>query len=249
MKEKTASTVDADEIERFSRIASEWWNPEGKFKPLHRINPLRIGYIRGNACRHFNKNPENPAPLEGLSLLDIGCGGGLISEPMCRLGANVTAIDASEKNIKVAGTHAQQGGLSIDYRATTAEALMETGARYDIVLALEIIEHVADVEVFLTAACGLLKPGGLLVCSTMNRTLKSYALAIVGAEYVLRWLPVGTHQWKKFLRPSEICRPMRQNGVETIDMQGMVMNPLNWQWRWDEKDLSVNYIIVGKKAA
>jgi 2-polyprenyl-6-hydroxyphenyl methylase/3-demethylubiquinone-9 3-methyltransferase len=249
MKEKTASTVDAEEIERFSRIASEWWNPEGKFKPLHRINPLRIGYIRDHACRHFNKNTENPAPLEGLSLLDIGCGGGLMAEPMCRLGTSVTAIDASEKNIKVASTHAQQGGLSIDYRATTAEALLETGVRFDIVLALEIIEHVADVEAFLSAACGLLKPGGLLVCSTLNRTLKSYALAIVGAEYVLRWLPVGTHQWKKFLRPSEICRPMRQNGVETIDMQGMVMNPLNWQWRWDEKDLSVNYIVVGKKAA
>lgn len=248
MKEKTASTVDKDEIERFSRIASEWWNPEGKFKPLHRINPLRIGYIRDQACQHFGKNPEVPTPLEGLSLLDIGCGGGLISEPMCRLGASVTAIDASEKNIKVASLHAQQSGLAIDYRATTAEALLDSGARYDIVLALEIIEHVADVEAFLAATCSLLKPGGLLFCSTLNRTMKSYALAIVGAEYVLRWLPVGTHQWKKFLRPSEICRPMRQQGVDIVDMRGMVMNPLNWQWRWDEKDLSVNYIIVGKKA-
>jgi 2-polyprenyl-6-hydroxyphenyl methylase/3-demethylubiquinone-9 3-methyltransferase len=247
MKEKIASTVDNDEIERFSRIASEWWNPTGKFKPLHQINPLRIGKIRDTACQHFGKNAQDAAPLSGLSLVDIGCGGGLISEPMCRLGAEVTAIDASEKNIKTASLHAQQGGLSIDYQCTTAEALAASGVQYDIVLALEIIEHVSDVELFLSTLSTLVKPGGLLFISTLNRTAKSYAMAIVGAEYVLRWLPIGTHQWKKFLRPSEICRPLRAHGIEVTQMTGMVYNPINGSWRWDEKDLSVNYMLSGAK--
>lgn len=248
MKEKTASTVDIDEVERFSRIAGEWWNPSGKFKPLHRINPLRIGLIRDHACCHFGKNPESHSPLSGRSLLDIGCGGGLISEPMCRLGAQVTAIDASENNIRVASLHAQQNGLSIDYRHHTAEDLAATKAQYDIVLALEIVEHVSNAELFLEAACSLVKPGGLLFCSTLNRTAKSYGLAIIGAEYLMRWLPVGTHQWKKFLRPSEVCRPLRQSGIEIMDMRGMVMDFASGQWVWNEHDLSVNYIVVGKKA-
>jgi 2-polyprenyl-6-hydroxyphenyl methylase/3-demethylubiquinone-9 3-methyltransferase len=216
---------------------------------LHRINPLRIGLVRDTACAHFGKNNDSLTPLNGLKLLDIGCGGGLISEPMCRLGASVTAIDASEKNIKTAGLHAQQGGLSIDYGCSTAEALSSTSQQFDIVLALEIIEHVADVELFLASTCALVKPGGLLFISTINRTAKSYALAIVGAEYIMRWLPVGTHQWKKFLRPSEICRPLRQHGLDVPLMQGMVYNPLNSSWRWDEKDLSVNYIIAATKPA
>ncbi len=247
MKEKTITTVDADEVERFSRISSEWWNPTGKFKPLHRINPLRIALIRDRAIQHFGKSAEHPAPLSGLSLVDIGCGGGLISEPMCRLGATVTAIDASQKNIGVASLHAQQGGLSIDYRATTAEELAAQGAQYDVVLALEIVEHVADVELFLSTVCKLVKPGGLLFVSTLNRTAKSYAMAIIGAEYILRWLPVGTHQWKKFLRPSEVCRPLRQNAIEVMQMQGMVMNITDGSWRWNANDLSVNYMVIGKK--
>ena len=247
MKEKVASTIDNDEIERFSRIASEWWNPTGKFKPLHQINPLRIGRIRDAACQHFGKNAGNAAPLAGLSLVDIGCGGGLIAEPMCRLGAGITAIDAAEKNIKTASLHAQQGGLSIDYQNTSAEALAAGGVQYDIVLALEIVEHVADTALFMETVCSLVKPGGLLFVSTLNRTVKSYAMAIVGAEYILRWLPVGTHQWKKFLRPSELCRPIRSHGLDITDMAGLVYNPFDGSWRWDDHDLSVNYMIGAVK--
>lgn len=247
MKAKTINTVDADEVERFSRIAEEWWDFNGKFKPLHRINPLRIGYIRDQAAAHFGHEAEQNKPLEGLSLLDIGCGGGLICEPMRRLGAEVTGIDASEKNIAVAGLHARQGGLDIHYRATTAEALGEEGKQFDVVLALEIVEHVADVAGFVLAAAALVKPGGLMVWSTMNRTPKAYALAILGAEYVLRWLPKGTHDWQKFLKPSELAGHLRQNGIAVTHMTGMVMNPLNFSWRLEEKDLSVNYLLVGEK--
>jgi 2-polyprenyl-6-hydroxyphenyl methylase / 3-demethylubiquinone-9 3-methyltransferase len=248
MKEKTTSTVDKNEIEHFSRLAGEWWDPTGKFKPLHAINPLRIGLVRDLACQHFGKDAHAPTPLNGLRLVDIGCGGGLIAEPMCRLGADVVAIDASEKNIKTASVHAQQNGLSIDYRHSTAEALAESGELFDIVLALEIVEHVADVELFLETISALAKPGGMVFCSTINRTVKSYALAIIGAEYVLRWVPIGTHQWKKFLRPSELCRPFRQHGIDITDMRGMVMNPLNGTWHWDDKDLAVNYMVSGIKA-
>jgi len=237
MKEKSGSTVDADEIERFSRIADEWWDERGKFKPLHRINPVRIGYIL-----------EQAGPLEGLRLLDIGCGGGLIAEPMARLGASVTAIDASEKNIKVASLHAERGGLTIDYRCTTAEDLLATGAPFDVVLSLEIVEHVADVEAFVAAACGLVKPGGLMIWSTLNRTAKSYALAIVGAEYVLRWLPRGTHTWSKFLKPSELCTQLRRNDMELVDMTGMVMNPLTFKWELNARDVSVNYLLAARKS-
>jgi 2-polyprenyl-6-hydroxyphenyl methylase/3-demethylubiquinone-9 3-methyltransferase len=240
MKEKSNSTVDAEDVERFSRIAHEWWNPTGKFKPLHKINPLRIKYIRDQIVAHYGR-------LSGVSLLDIGCGGGLICEPMARLGATVTGIDASEKNIAVAKLHAEQAGLAIDYRCIAAENLLQTGVQFDIVLALEIVEHVADVEAFVTAACSLLKPGGLMVWSTMNRTAKSYALAIIGAEYILRWLPRGTHNWKQFLRPSELCAALRHNGMTVQDMTGMVMNPLNGIWRLDDRDLSVNYLIVCKR--
>jgi 2-polyprenyl-6-hydroxyphenyl methylase/3-demethylubiquinone-9 3-methyltransferase len=235
MKEKI-STVDSSEIEKFSRIASEWWNPHGKFKPLHAINPLRIEWIA-----------EKVPHLKGARLLDIGCGGGLISEPMARLGAEVTGIDASEKNIAVAKLHAEQGGLNIDYRCTTAESLAANGESFDLVLALEIIEHVADVKAFVAASCQLLKPGGVVIYSTMNRTPKSFALAIVGAEYVLRWLPRGTHDWKKFLRPHELCTHLRHNDIEITEMTGMVMSPLSFEWRMDAKDLSVNYLVVGKK--
>ncbi len=231
------TTVDAEEIERFSRIADEWWNPHGKFAPLHRINPVRIAWIRDKITAHFGK-------LEGHSLLDIGCGGGLVAEPMARLGTTVTAIDASEKNIAVAKLHAEQSGLTIDYRCTTAEALTGT---FDVVLALEIIEHVSDVEAFAAAICKLVKPGGILILSTLNRTPKSYALAIVGAEYILRWLPRGTHTWSKFLKPSEVHAHLRHNGMEVGEMTGMVMNPLTFKWEMNAKDVSVNYLLSARK--
>lgn len=251
MKEKNtvmpAQTVDNDEIERFSRIASQWWDLEGKFKPLHQINPLRIGFIRDQACRHFGRDPNMPRPLSGLTLLDIGCGGGLIAEPMCRLGAAVTAIDAGEKNLRVAQLHAQQSGLNIDYRVGSPEALGAAGERFDIVLALEIIEHVADIGRFVEASSQLLRPGGMMVWSTLNRTLKSFAFAIVGAEYVLGWLPRGTHDWQKFVRPSELCSHLRRCGIDVSEMTGMAYNPLTRQWRLTPNDLSVNYLLVGRK--
>jgi 2-polyprenyl-6-hydroxyphenyl methylase/3-demethylubiquinone-9 3-methyltransferase len=273
MKAQT-NTVDHSEIEKFSAMASEWWNPHGKFKPLHAINPLRIEWIRERIqdsgfriqeeSNINSPNPESriPAPLKGIRLLDIGCGGGLISEPMARLGALVTGIDASEKNIAVAKLHAERSGLSIDYRCTTAEQLLEDSGKnispesrilnpvpFNVVLALEIVEHVADVDAFVAASAALLKPGGLMIYSTLNRTAKSFALAIVGAEYVLRWLPRGTHSFEKFLRPSELCAHLRHNNIEVTEMTGMVMSPLNFKWRMDAKDLGVNYLVAGKKSA
>lgn len=241
------NTVDADEIARFSRIADEWWDPTGKFKPLHRMSPLRIGFIKQQLCAHFGRDAASPAPLSGLRVLDIGCGGGLISEPVARMGAQMVGIDASEKNIAVASLHAQQGAVSVDYQATTAEALVVAGEQFDAVLALEVVEHVADVAAFVAAASALVKPGGLMIWSTLNRTPKAYALAIVGAEYVLRWLPVGTHQWKKFVTPAELGGALRQNGLTLKEMTGMVMNPLNFQWRLDARDVSVNYLLVASK--
>ncbi len=236
MKPQTNSSVDPEEVERFSRIAGEWWNPNGKFKPLHRITPLRVQWIRDMAL------PPTPC-----TLLDIGCGGGLVAEPMARLGLNVTAIDASERNIAVAKLHAEQSGLNIDYRCTTAEALVDTQARFDIVLALEIIEHVADPAAFVASCAMLVKPGGKLVFSTLNRTVKSYALAILGAEYVLRWLPVGTHTWNKFIRPSELAGWLRAANAEVTRMDGMVFTPLKNEWHWNAHDLSVNYILAAVK--
>lgn len=235
-----SSSVDAEEVERFSRIAEQWWDERGKFAPLHSMNPVRIKYIKDTATRHF-------VAMDSLSLLDIGCGGGLISEPMARLGAKVTAIDASDKNIKVARLHAEKMGLAIDYRCTTAEDLAENGEQFDVVLSLEIVEHVADTNLFIKSACKLLKPNGIIILSTLNRTAKSYALAIVGAEYIMRLLPVGTHTWNKFLRPSELCGLLEQNEIEIDELMGMVMNPISWKWKLDSKDLSVNYLVVGKK--
>ncbi len=240
------STIDPAEIERFSRISEEWWNPTGKFRPLHRMNPVRITYIREQALAHFSL-PDAPSPLQGLRLLDIGCGGGLIAEPMARLGAHVTGIDASEKNIGVARVHAEKTGLAIDYRHTAAEDLAEAGEQFDIVLALEIVEHVADTDAFIRACLQCLRPGGLLILSTLNRTAKSYALAIVGAEYVLRWLPIGTHQWKKFLRPSELLALVERHGGQLKQLTGMVMHPLTQVWALSDKDLSVNYLLSAVK--
>jgi 2-polyprenyl-6-hydroxyphenyl methylase/3-demethylubiquinone-9 3-methyltransferase len=242
-----ASTVDPAEVERFARIAGEWWDPRGKFAPLHRLNPVRLGFIRDRAAAHWQRDPLSGTPLQGLSLLDIGCGGGLICEPMARLGAEVTGIDAAEGNIAVARRHAAGQQLAIDYRESTAEALAAGGAQFDIVLALEIIEHVADVDLFLKSCGRLARPGGLVFLSTLNRTAKAWALAIAGAEYVLRWLPRGTHDWRKFLKPSEVVRGLRRAGVEPQEITGVVYSPLSRAWSLNRNDLDVNYMLYGSK--
>jgi 2-polyprenyl-6-hydroxyphenyl methylase/3-demethylubiquinone-9 3-methyltransferase len=241
-KLKAHVSVDPEEIERFSRIADEWWDEKGKFRPLHMINPVRLSYLRAQIASHFALTKEEHAPFNGLTLVDIGCGGGLISEPIARLGASVTGIDASEKNIKVASLHAERMGLSIDYQATTAENLRAEGRQFDVVFALEIVEHVADVAFFLETVAALVKPGGILVMSTLNRTLKSLVIAKFGAEYVLRWLPIGTHDWNKFLRPSEIIAPLEGYGLTLTDLSGMVFSPLKNAWRIDAQDVEVNYL-------
>lgn len=243
-KSEPATTIDDAEIARFSAIADEWWDERGKFAPLHKLNPVRISYLRDQLIRHFSANGSSATPLSNLSLVDIGCGGGLIAEPMARLGANVTGIDASATNISVASLHAKAAGLSIDYRATTAEQLALEGAQFDVVFALEIIEHVADVALFYTAITSLVKPGGMLVLSTLNRTAKSYALGIVGAEVVLRWLPRGTHTWSKFIKPSEMAAALRKHGFEMRDMMGITFSPFNWSFALNSKDLDVNYLMV-----
>lgn len=242
-----ASTVDAAEVARFSALAEQWWNPEGPFRPLHQIMPVRLDFIRRQLLAHFALDAASFTPLTGLRLLDIGCGGGLLSEAMARLGASVTAIDASEKNIAIAALHAEQSSLSIDYRHSTAEALAAEGASFDIVLNMEVVEHVADVPLFMHATCALVKPGGMMLLSTMNRTPRAFALAILGAEYILRWLPRGTHQWKKFLKPSEIARYLREEGMETLAVNGMVYRPFSRQWQLDTHDVSVNYLLAASK--
>ena len=246
-----ATTVDDSEVARFSAIADEWWDTKGKFAPLHRLNPTRIGYLRDRITQHFagqnSANGQSATPLNNLSLVDIGAGGGLIAEPMARLGATVTAIDASDTNINVASLHAKASGLSIDYRATTAEALAQSGAQFDVVLALEIIEHVADVDLFYDAITTLVKPGGLLILSTLNRTAKSYAMSIIGAEYILRWLPRGTHTWSKFIRPSEMARALGQRRFTVTDTTGLTFSPRSWSFGLDAKDLDVNYLMTAKR--
>lgn len=240
------TTVDPAEIERFSRIAAEWWDPTGKFAPLHRLNPLRIGYIRDRAASHWQRDRLGGTPLKDLSLLDIGCGGGLLSEPMARLGARVTGVDASAKNVNVAARHAEGQGLAIDYRQGTVEALAESGTQFDIVLALEIVEHVADVDLFLKSCGRMVKPGGLLFLSTLNRTAKAWALAIVGAEYLLGWLPRGTHDWRKFVRPSELAAGLRPHDLEFTELTGVSYNPLADKWSLS-RDLDVNYMAVARR--
>jgi 2-polyprenyl-6-hydroxyphenyl methylase / 3-demethylubiquinone-9 3-methyltransferase len=245
MADSVNTTVDPAEIERFSRIAGEWWDPAGKFAPLHQLNPVRIGYIRDRAAAHWKRDPLSGLPLQGLSLLDIGCGGGLLSEPMARLGARVTGVDAAARNIAVAALHAEKQGLEIDYRQGAAEALAEAGARFDIVLALEIVEHVADAPLFLKSCGHLVKPGGLVFLSTLNRTAKAWALAIAGGEYILRWLPRGTHDWKKFLKPSEVVNGLSAGGIEAQEIVGVVYSPLSRAWSLNKSDLDVNYMLYG----
>jgi 2-polyprenyl-6-hydroxyphenyl methylase/3-demethylubiquinone-9 3-methyltransferase len=238
------ASVDPAEIEKFAALAEAWWDPSGEFRPLHRLNPTRLRYIRDQASRHFGLEAETLRPFEGLQILDIGCGGGLLTEPMARLGGSVTAIDASERNITVAAHHARLSGLKIAYRATTAEALAEEGRVFDIVLNMEVVEHVADLNSFLAAATALLAPGGLSIVATLNRTPKSFLMAIVGAEYLLRWLPRGTHDWRRFLRPSELAAALRATGLEVVDLCGAVYNPVGDSWRLAPRDLEVNYMLA-----
>ncbi len=243
------STVDPAEIAKFEAMAAEWWDPHGKFKPLHMMNPVRLDYITRQIAAEFGRDLTQPAPFKGLRLLDIGCGGGLLSEPMARLGAAVVGADAAARNIPVAKVHAEEQGLDIDYRHTTAEALVVGAEAFDVVLAMEIVEHVADPEAFIATCRELLKPGGLMIASTINRNAKSFMAAIVGAEWIMRWLPKGTHDWAKFITPEELFAQITQAGLRPVDKKGFVFNPLSWQWSLSDRDLSVNYVTASVKAA
>ena len=246
MSEARQTTIDDGEVERFSKLAAEWWNPSGKFKPLHKFNPVRLAYIREQLGLNFGLDLSAARPFEGLSVLDIGCGGGLISEPVARLGATVVGADAGATNIEVARIHAAQSGLAIDYRATTAEAIAAGGEKFDVVLALEVVEHVSDVPFFLSSCADMVKPGGLLLVATINRTLKAMGFAIIGAEYVLGWLPKGTHQYSKLVRPEEIRAPVEAVGLSMIDETGIVYHPLADAWR-PSKDMDVNYMMLARR--
>ena len=239
-------SVDPDEVAKFSALAQEWWEPAGKFRPLHRLNPTRLAFIRDGVAAHFERDPLGDRPLSGLSLLDIGCGGGVLCEPMSRLGARVTGIDASGTNIGVAAQHAGETGLEIDYQHAAAEDFAEAGAVFDIVLNMEVVEHVADVSAFLAASCALVKPGGVMVVATLNRTPKAFALAVVGAEYLLGWLPRGTHDWRRFVRPSELVRELEAGGLAAADITGVSYNPLADAWRLS-RDTAVNYMVFAVK--
>ena len=244
-KKSKHSTIDAAEVAQFDSLGDRWWDEAGPMRPLHRLNPQRMTYIRDTACAHFGRGNDKMGALSGLKIADIGCGGGLVTEPLCRMGASVTGIDAGPENIRVAKAHAKSHGLAIDYMTTTAEALAATGKKFDVVTALEIIEHVSDPPLFLKACCALVKKDGLLILSTLNRTPKSFALGIVAAEYILRWLPQGTHDWKKFMKPSEINALLEQNGFQATDITGLVYNPLTSQFALSKRDTEVNYFLAG----
>jgi 2-polyprenyl-6-hydroxyphenyl methylase/3-demethylubiquinone-9 3-methyltransferase len=233
------NTINKKEIEKFSKIAEEWWNPEGKFKPLHKFNPIRISYIKENIIKTFKIN-QNKTPLKNIKVLDIGCGGGLLAEPMCRLGAEVTAIDASEKNINVAKLHSKKNDLKINYICTSPEKL-QIKNKFDVILNMEIVEHVDDVNFFLKSSSKLLKKNGIMFIATLNKTLKSYIFAIVGAEYILRWLPIGTHEWEKFVKPEELISILKKNDLNIDRLDGMKFNMLTDSWTVSD-DKSINYI-------
>jgi len=244
---KTQGSIDADEVAKFEGMAGEYWDPQGKYAPLHAMNPCRLDYIADQIAAEFDRDLRSAHPFDGLRIADIGCGGGLLTEPLARLGASAIGVDASQNSISVARAHADAAGLSIDYRAKTAEALLSEGIDVDAVLAMEILEHVADPADFLATCYGLLRPGGLLICSTLNRTGKSFAAAIVGAEWLLNWLPRGTHDWRKFVMPNELSAMLNATGFEALDRKGMVPDFLSGSWRLSERDLSVNYIMTAAK--
>jgi 2-polyprenyl-6-hydroxyphenyl methylase / 3-demethylubiquinone-9 3-methyltransferase len=241
-----SASIDPSEVAKFSAIAAQWWDPAGKFAPLHKFNPVRLGFIRAEAAAHFGRDARSLRPFEGLSLLDIGCGGGLLSEPMARLGFAVTGADASDKNIGTARAHAAQSGLAIDYRAASAESLVEEGLSFDVVLNMEVVEHVADVSAYLAACTRLVKPGGLSFVATLNKTLKSLALAKIGAEYVLGWLPRGTHDWNRFIPPAALKASLEQSGLTVRKTQGVSFDPLAWDWRLSS-DVDINYMMVAQR--
>lgn len=243
-----ATTVNDAEIAKFVAMAEEWWDPKGKFKPLHKFNPVRLTYIRDNLIRHFGRDATAIRPFEGLRILDVGCGGGLLCEPLTRLGATMVGIDAAERNIGIARIHAEQSGLDIDYRATTSEALAAARESFDVVLNMEVVEHVDDVPLYMKSCADLVAPGGLMFTATLNRTARSWALAVIGAEYVLRWLPKGTHDWKKFLTPEEITAQLKRNGLAVIDQSGVVFNPLADEWRLSP-DMAINYMVLAARIA
>ena len=240
------SSVDAAEVAKFSAMAEEWWDPTGKFAPLHKFNPVRLGFIRSVVAEHFGRDARSLLPFEGLSLLDIGCGGGLLSEPMARLGFKVLGADASERNIKTAAAHAASGNVVVDYRTTTAETLVADGEAFDVVLNMEVVEHVADLRSYLDACAKLVRPGGLMFAATLNKTLKSLALAKIGAEYILGWLPRGTHDWSRFIAPAKLRAMLEESGLNTLKTQGVAFHPLAWDWRLSP-DVDVNYMLVAER--
>jgi 2-polyprenyl-6-hydroxyphenyl methylase/3-demethylubiquinone-9 3-methyltransferase len=241
-----ASTVDTAEVERFSALAADWWAPRGPMAALHRLNPVRLGYIRDRAAARFARDPKTLDCLKGLRVLDVGCGGGILSEPLARLGATMVGVDPAEENIAAARAHAAEQSVAIDYRAGTAEELAEAGDAFDVVLAMEVVEHVADVALFVAACAEMVKPGGLLIAATLNRTLKSFALAIVGAEYVLRWIPRGTHQWDKFVTPQELETAVENAGLRVIGERGVIYNPFADRWQLSS-DMDVNYMLAAER--
>jgi len=247
-RQTRADTVDDDEVARFSRLSGEWWDAHGPMAALHKFNPVRLAYIRDRADGHFHRDATRLDSLAGLRILDIGCGGGILSEPLARLGAAMVGVDPSESNIDVARRHAAQSQLTIDYRNSSAEVLAAAGETFDVVLAMEVVEHVTDVHLFIDAAAALVKPGGLLFVATLNRTIKSFALAIVGAEYILRWLPRGTHQWDKFVTPNELEIAIEQSGLDLIGETGVIYNLLADRWQLSS-DMDVNYMVVAEKPA
>lgn len=244
----TETTINDEEVAKFSAMAEQWWDPKGKFKPLHKFNPVRLAYIRDKAVGHFGRDGSQRRPLDGLRLLDVGCGGGLLCEPLTRLGATVIGVDAAERNIRIARLHAAQSGLDIDYRATTAEALAAAGERFDIVLNMEVVEHVDNVPLYMKSCADLVAPGGLMFSATINRTARALAFAIIGAEYVLGWLPRGTHSYDKFLTPDELTALIERNHMRVIDRTGVVFHPLADEWR-QSRDMGINYMVLAAKPA
>jgi 2-polyprenyl-6-hydroxyphenyl methylase/3-demethylubiquinone-9 3-methyltransferase len=244
----SSSTVDDAEVARFARLAETWWDPRGKMAVLHKFNPVRLAYIRDAACEKFGRDARKLDCLNGLRILDIGCGGGILSEPLARLGASVVGADPAETNIEVAKLHARQSGLDIDYRMTTAEALADAGEKFDIVLAMEVVEHVADVELFVARCAEMVKPDGFMIVATLNRTLKSFGLAIVGAEYILGWLPRGTHKWDKFVTPNELEIALELAGMRVSHETGVLYNPLADRWQ-RTSDMDVNYMVTAERPA